>query len=158
MQSVVLDTFYTYTYIQQQRVWLYYTYASLYNCMPFVNVYLVSYICLGWQLCSSSGLWSACDADQQRTKRVSHKVCLHVSTGEFRTSKRITANSTKRFQHPLFIRASDRVRLFYLSAKTTGITRSTNFSREYDVPGQESTGFLLLFIRWELETFHRVSW
>lgn len=39
-----------------------------------------------------------CDADQQRTKGVSHKVkCLHVSTGEFCTNKRITAHSSKRF-------------------------------------------------------------
>lgn len=76
--------------------------------LPFANVYLslFSYICLGWQLCStSSGLWRACDADQQRTKGVSHKVCLHVSTSEFHTSKRITANSTKRFNiHCLSVR------------------------------------------------------
>lgn len=148
MPSVVLDTFYTYSPPPTaNNVTLLYVrvtgrFASRGCLFIFIFIHLFRMWLYGnWTRCQVDSC-GARGGDQRTTKGVKSQsmfACLHVGTGEFRTSPRITANSSKRFNirclsaRPTACGFS----VFLRKRPTRRSTRSTDFSRGYDAPSGE---------------------
>lgn len=97
-----------------------------------------------------------CDAGRQSTKGKSQSVFACLRSLVNLALPRIRQSDLQSIVYPSIATGSQRT--FSSSRKRANdiATRRLLQGIRY-VPGQEPTGFLLLFIRWELQTFRRVS-